>query len=154
MAPWVRSHLNEQAALIVIVVVIAMFLDDHHFLVMMAVPVPTTIMVPVLVASPNDECSLLSLRRRSNRQYKAESRQRGECQYELAHIFSSKIPMTMNDVFYQFFGGTIVPMTMRSCEKQTLIDDSIRRVVARPPQLIDSLSVLTILPHFSTSALK
>jgi hypothetical protein len=157
MAPWVRSHLNEQPALIVIVVVIAipMFLDDHHFVVI-AVPVPATIMVaiPVLVASPNDECSLLSLRRRSNRQYKAESRQRGECQYELAHIFSSKIPMTINDVFYQSFGGTIVPMTMRSCEKQTLIDDSIRRGVARPPQLIDSPSVLTILPHFSTSALK
>jgi hypothetical protein len=117
MAPWVRSHLNEQPALIVIAVVIAipipMFLDDHHFLVLMAVPVPTTIMVPipVLVASPNDECSLLSLRRRSNRQYKPESRQRGECQYELAHIFSSKIPMTINDVFHQSFGGIIVPMT-------------------------------------------
>src|ERR1019366_5883896 len=158
-APWVRSHLNEQPALIVIVIAIpipiTMFLDDHHFVVI-AVPVPATIMVPipVLVASLNDECSLLSLRRCSNRQYKAESRQRGECQYELAHIFSSKIPMTINDVFYQSFGCTIVPMTMRSCEKQTLIDDSIRRGVAHSPQLIDSPSVLTILPHFSTSALK
>jgi hypothetical protein len=85
----------------VVVIAIPMFLDDHHFVVI-AVPVPATIMVaiPVLVASPNDECSLLSLRRCSNRQYKAESRQRGECQYELAHIFSSKIPMTINDVFY------------------------------------------------------
>jgi hypothetical protein len=80
------------------VVAIAMFLDDHHFLVMMAVPVPTTIMVPVLVATLDDNCSLLSLRRRSNRQYKAESRQRGECQYELAHIFSSKISMPISGV--------------------------------------------------------
>jgi hypothetical protein len=105
MAPRGRSHLNEQPALIVIAVVIPMFLDDHHFVVI-AVPVPATVMVPipvpvqVNVTGLNDECSLLSLRRRSNRQYKAESRQRGECQYELAHIFSSKIPMTINDAFY------------------------------------------------------
>src|ERR1019366_7980274 len=51
MAPWVRSHLNEQPALIVIVIAIpipipiTMFLDDHHFVVI-AVPVPATIMVP------------------------------------------------------------------------------------------------------------
>jgi hypothetical protein len=109
MAPRLRSHLNEQAALIVVVVVVAMFLDDHHFLVLV-VTVPATIMVAVPVAILDDDSSFLSLRRRSDRQNKAESRQRGECQYDLAHIFSSKIPMTKSDAFYQSFGGTIVPM--------------------------------------------
>jgi hypothetical protein len=108
MAPWVRSHLNEQAALIV--VVIPMCLDDHYFLVL-AVTVPATIMVAVPVAVLDDNSSLFSLRRRSDRQYKAESRQRGECQYDLAHIFSSIKPMTKSDAFYQSFRGAIVPMT-------------------------------------------
>jgi ABC-type multidrug transport system fused ATPase/permease subunit len=100
MAPRRRSHFNEQPALIVIAVVIVMFLDDHQFTVI-AVSVPAPIMVPiaVLVASLNDNCSHLRLRRRSGRQYEAESRQRGECQYDLAHIFSSMIPTTINDVF-------------------------------------------------------
>jgi hypothetical protein len=110
MAPRVRSHLNEQAALIVVVVAVTMCLDDHHFLVL-AVTVPATIVVAVPVATPDDNASFLGLRRRSDRQYEAESRQRGECQYDLAHIFSSKIPMTKSDAFYQSLGGAIVPMT-------------------------------------------
>jgi hypothetical protein len=99
MAPWVRSHLNEHAALIVVVVAIPMCLDNHHFLVL-AVTVPATIMVAVPVATLDDNSSFLGLRRRSDRQYKAESRQRGECQYDLAHIFSSINPMTNSNAFY------------------------------------------------------
>jgi hypothetical protein len=81
------------------VVAIMMFLDDHQFAVI-AISVPATIMVPIVVpvASLNDNCSHLRLRRRSDRQYKAESRQRGECQYDLAHIFFSKISMPINGV--------------------------------------------------------
>jgi hypothetical protein len=93
-----------------IVVAVVMSLGHHHFVVM-AVSVPATIMVPIPVASLDDDSSFLGLRRRSERQYKAESRQRGECQYDLAHVILQNISQPLNGLAYQSFGGTIVPMT-------------------------------------------
>ena len=57
-----RSHLIVQLSLVVIVIVVAMLLDDDHFVVI-AVSVPATIMIPVPVATFDDNRGSLSLRR-------------------------------------------------------------------------------------------
>ena len=62
MAPGGRSHLIVQLSLVVIVVAIPMLLDDDHFAVI-AVSVPATIMIPVPVATFDDNRGSFSLRR-------------------------------------------------------------------------------------------
>ena len=71
---------------IVVVIPMTMFDDDGHFVVI-AVPVPATIMIPVPVATLNDDCGFLCLRWCRERQCQAESRQSGKCKSNLAHKF-------------------------------------------------------------------
>jgi hypothetical protein len=63
-----------------------MLLDDNHFVVM-AVSVPSTIMIPVPITSFDDNFAFLCLRWCSERHRQAESSQRSECKCNLAHIF-------------------------------------------------------------------
>jgi hypothetical protein len=62
MAPGGRSHLIVQLSHVAIVVAIPMLLDDDHFVVI-AVSVPATILIPVPVATFDNDRGSLSLSR-------------------------------------------------------------------------------------------
>jgi hypothetical protein len=92
---WVRYALSKKMArcqshyierFLLVVIAISMLLDDNHF-VMMAVSVPSTIMIPVPITSFDDNYAFLRLRWCSERHRQAESSQRRECKCNLAHIF-------------------------------------------------------------------